>query len=99
MNRRAFLGTLGLGLLPAPRVAGAQSRKTFRIGVLSPYSSATPAPSFPAFREGPREPGYVEGQNIAFESPSAEEKYERIPEPGADRGRSKVDGLLRVRGK
>ena len=73
-----------LGVLPAPRVAGAQSRKIFRIGVLSPYSASTPAPSFHAFREGFRELGYVEGQNIAFEYRSAEEKYERLPELAAD---------------
>jgi putative ABC transport system substrate-binding protein len=94
MDRRAFLGTVGLGLLPAPRVAVAQSRKTFRIGVLSPYSSATPAPSFQAFREGLRELGYVEGQNLAFEYRSAEEKYERLPELAADLARSKVDVVL-----
>ncbi len=90
MNRRAFLGTLGLGLRPAPRVAGAQSRKIFRIGVLSPYSSSTPAPSFHAFRDGLRELGYVEGQSIVFEYRSAEEKYERLPELAADLVRSKV---------
>ncbi len=98
MNRRAFLGTLGLGLLSAPRVVGAQSRKTFRIGVLSPYSSATPAPSFHAFREGLRELGYVEGQNITFEYRSAEEKYDRLPELAADLVRSKVDVMLTVWG-
>src|SRR5437660_10189434 len=98
MNRRAFLGTLGLGLLPAPRVAGAQSRKTFRIGVLSPYSSATPAPSFHAFREGLRELGYVEGQNIAFEYRSAEEKYEPLPEIAAYLVRTPSDVSLTVGG-
>src|SRR5207245_1299201 len=95
MDRRAFLGTLGLGVLPAPRVAGAQSRKMFRIGVLSPYSSSTPAPSFHAFRDGLRELGYVEGQNIVLEYRSAEEKYERLPELAADLVRSKVDVVLR----
>ncbi len=96
MGRRVFLGTLGLGLLPRPRVAGAQSRKIFRIGVLSPYSSSTPAPSFHAFRDGLRELGYIEGQNIVFEYRSAEEKYERVPELAADLVRSEVDVVLTV---
>jgi putative tryptophan/tyrosine transport system substrate-binding protein len=94
MNRRAFLGTLGLSLLPAPLVADAQSGKMFRIGVLSPFSSSAPAPSFRAFRDGLRELGYVEGENVAFEYRSAEEKYERLPELAADLVRSKVDVLL-----
>jgi len=49
-------------------------------------------------REGFRELGYVEGQNIAFEYRSAEEKYERLPELAADLVRSKVDVVLTVWG-
>jgi hypothetical protein len=36
MNRRAFIGSLAIGILPAPHVVRAQSvHKVYRIGILS----------------------------------------------------------------
>jgi len=76
VHRRAFIGTLAGGLLATPLAAAAQpAGKVPRIGVLSPGSpsGAGRNPSdlavlFAAFREGLRELGYVEGQNIKIES-------------------------------
>jgi putative ABC transport system substrate-binding protein len=51
VNRRAFIGTLGLGFLAAPLAAGAQqpAGKVWRIGVLSPVPLTTlEAPSGPS---------------------------------------------------
>ena len=65
MNRRAFVAGLG-ALLAAPRVAEAQQPRTIpRIRILWPYSSSIAAPFAAAFRQGLRDAGYVEGQNIA----------------------------------
>ena len=65
MDRRAFLGTLGL--LAAPLAAGAQqAAKVPRIGYLSPNLAAFPhLPE--AFRQGMRDLGYVEGRNLVIE--------------------------------
>jgi ABC-type uncharacterized transport system substrate-binding protein len=81
MNRRTFVVT-AVGLLASPLATGAQPRgKMWRIGFLSPQSLSDPRTSrlFGAFREGLRELGYVEGQNIAIESRWADGKYDRLP--------------------
>jgi ABC-type uncharacterized transport system substrate-binding protein len=81
MNRRSFVGTLGLGLLAAPLAAeGQQPANIPRIGFLSPSSLSDPRTSryFQALRQGLRELGYLEGQNIAIEFRWAEGKYNRL---------------------
>jgi putative ABC transport system substrate-binding protein len=95
MDRRAFLGAMGLGVLHGPRAAGAQPRKTFRVGVLSPFSSSSGLDqSLRPFRDALRELGYVEGQHIAFESRWAEGKPEKLPDLAAELVQTKVDVVL-----
>jgi putative ABC transport system substrate-binding protein len=67
-----------------------------RVGYLNPGSTSDAARQrrFEAFRQGLRELGYVEGQNIAVESRWAEGKYERYPALAADLVRSKVDVIV-----
>jgi putative ABC transport system substrate-binding protein len=69
LDRRAFLGTLAGGLLSAPLAANAQPvRKMARIGVLVPVEPESPRePNIRAFRQGLRDLGYVEDQNIAVD--------------------------------
>jgi hypothetical protein len=59
------LAALALGLLVAP-LAGAQPAKVPRVGLLG-VGSAGPSPFRDGLRQGLRELGYVEGQNIVFE--------------------------------
>ena len=64
-----------------------------RIGAL--YIGTADAESFKKeLREGLRELGYVEGQNIAFEFRSAEGKLDRLPELAAELVRLKVDVIV-----
>ena len=64
-----------------------------RIGAL--YIGLADAESFKKeLREGLRELGYVEGQNIAFEFRSAEGKLDRLPELAAELVRLKVDVIV-----
>ena len=77
MNRRAFLGTVGGGLLTAP-LATARPGKVYRIGYLSSASSSTPN-GFEPFRQGLRELGYVEGRNITIEARWADGDTARLP--------------------
>ena len=67
-----------------------------RIGFLSPSSLSEPrTPRFlDAFRQGLRELGYVEGQNIAIESRWAEGKYDRLPGLATDLVRLKVSVIV-----
>src|SRR5215210_6802110 len=70
-TRRAFVqavGMVSLGLLAGcGRLPwqGQQPAKVPRIGYLSPFSPQHPFSE--AFRDGLREQGYVEGENIAVE--------------------------------
>ena len=97
MDRRAFLGTLAGGLLAAPLAAeGQQTGKVARVGYLNPGSASDPLRQrrLDAFRQGLRELGYVEGQNIAIESRWAEGKEDQYPTLAADLVRLKVDVIV-----
>ncbi len=96
IDRRAFIGSLAIGLLAAPLAAGAQQRAAVaRIGWLSQGSPTDPATgSREAFRQGMRELGYVEGQNIVFEERWAEGKAERLPSLAAELVDRKVDVIV-----
>src|SRR6266566_4310369 len=101
MERRTFLATLVGGLLAAPLAAEAQPREKLpRVGYLSPGSPSEPfrRRRFEAFRQGLRELGYVEGQNIVIEPRWAEGKYDRYPALAADLVRLKVDVIVPVGG-
>jgi putative ABC transport system substrate-binding protein len=88
----ALILPLALAVFAAPLAAPAQqpAGKTARIGFLGDV------PSFldEAFRQGLRELGYVEGQNIAIEHRAAEWKYERLPGLAAELVRLKVDVIV-----
>jgi putative tryptophan/tyrosine transport system substrate-binding protein len=78
-DRRAFLAGAA-ALLAAPLAAEAQQgSKVYRIGFLGNSTPALEANLVGPFREGLRELGYVEGQNILIEYRWAEGKYERFP--------------------
>jgi putative tryptophan/tyrosine transport system substrate-binding protein len=47
-----------------------------------------------AFRQGLREPGYVEGKNVVIESRYAEENLNRLPALAAELVRLKVDIII-----
>jgi putative ABC transport system substrate-binding protein len=93
VRRREFIKLLGGGAAAWPLTARAQQFKIARIGAL--YIGLADEASFKtALREGLRELGYVEGQNIAFEFRSAEGKLDRLPELAAELVRIKVDVIV-----
>jgi putative ABC transport system substrate-binding protein len=93
ISRRAFVGTLTLGVLAAPLAAEAQEAgKVARIGVL--HSGSPPDPFEEPFKQGLRELGYVEGRNISIECRWAEGRDERLPGLAADLVRLKVDVIV-----
>ncbi|MGB6316425.1 MAG: ABC transporter substrate-binding protein, partial [Pseudolabrys sp.] len=89
MRRRKFFTLLGGAAVGWPIAVRAQPSKVARIGVL--YIGLADAESFKKeLRDGLRELGYVEGQNIAFEFRSAEGKLDRLPELASELVRLKV---------
>jgi putative ABC transport system substrate-binding protein len=95
MQRRAFITLLGGSAVAWPLIARAQqAAKLRRIGILSPE---LPPPGFlEAFRQGLRELGYVEGQNIAFEIRSAEGYGQRLAALANHLVELKVDVIVAV---
>jgi putative ABC transport system substrate-binding protein len=76
---------LAVAFLVAPLEAGAQQPgKVPRIGILWGISAPVAAHLMEALRQGLREQGYVEGQSIAIESRSAEDRYDRLPALAAE---------------
>jgi len=97
MNRRAFVAGLG-AVLAAPLTVEAQvTGKVYRIGMLEVVPAALNATNLAAFRQGLRELGYVEGQNVVIEYRSADGRAERFPDLARELVRLKVD-LVVTRG-
>ncbi len=92
-NRRTFLTVLAGGLLAAPLAAeGQQTQRVPKVGVLRPTLRTNPYTE--SFRQGLRDLGYVEGQNIVVEYRFADGRYERLPELAAELVRLPVDVIV-----
>src|SRR5438132_3620966 len=95
MERRTFMAMLTGGLLTAPLAAEAQQAgKVPRIGFLSLTSPSDRPPLLDAFRQGLRELGWVEGQNIVIDYRYAEGRVDRLPDLAAELVRLKVDLIV-----
>jgi putative ABC transport system substrate-binding protein len=95
LKRREFITLLGGATAAWPLVALAQS--AYRIGVLDTTSAALNATNFDALRQGLRQHGYIEGQNLVIEYRSADGRAERFPDLAAELVRLNVD-LIVTRG-
>jgi putative tryptophan/tyrosine transport system substrate-binding protein len=93
MKRREFISLFGMAAIVRPLVARAQPSKVARIGAL--YIGLADAESFKKeLRDGLRELGYVEGQNIVFEFRSAEGQLDKLPKLAAELVQLKVDVIV-----
>src|SRR5712692_9803286 len=94
--RKKFFGlALSTMLFTLNSVAEAQQpTKTPRIGFLSAASPSTISARIEGFRQGLREMGYVEGQNITIEYRWAEGKLDRLPDLAAELVSHKVDVIV-----
>jgi putative ABC transport system substrate-binding protein len=91
MQRRELITLLG-GAAAWPLAARAQQPKVGRIGLLA---SVPPTPAMlRAFREGLRERGYVEGQNLIIDVRWSQGSFEQFPDIAAELVRSKVDVIV-----
>jgi putative tryptophan/tyrosine transport system substrate-binding protein len=90
LQRREFMTLLGGAMAAWPLAAPAQQPA---LPVIGYFSSAAPeglSGYLRALRQGLKESGYVEGENLAIEYRWAENHAERLPELVADRVRRQV---------
>ena len=90
MKRRDFVALAGSAAVAWPHAARAQQSALPLIGFLNPTSPETNADRLRAFRQGLKETGFVEGENVAVEYRWAENQSDRLPAMAADLVRRKV---------
>jgi hypothetical protein len=87
MNRRRFLQAASAGLFAAPVAARAQGAAPPVVGVLHMQTLDSEIPRLTALRQGLKEAGFVEGQNVTLENRFADGQVDRLAGPmasGAD---------------
>src|SRR5262249_53977186 len=100
MRRRAFITLLG-GAAAAWPLAGRAQRAQgpmahARVAFLGAESASTNQHFLDAFRQGMREHGYIDGQNVTLEERWAEGRSERFPELIGELLSLKVNVILAV---
>ena len=96
MNRGILWLLLCTLLFAVGAPAEAQPKRIPRVGYLAAVSAAADAPRLEAFRQGLRELGYVEGQNIIIDYRHTDREFERLPDLANELVRLKIDVLVAV---
>jgi putative tryptophan/tyrosine transport system substrate-binding protein len=98
LRRRDFVALLGGGAAAWPLAARAQQPAMPMIGYLHTASPVGYTERLQAFRQGLKDAGYVEGQNVAIEYRWAENQSDRLAELAADMVRRRVAVIAAVGG-
>src|SRR5436190_13028137 len=94
LKRREFISLLGGAVVAWPLVARAQQPAMPVIGVLISTAPDFNADFLRAFREGLKETGFVEGENVAIVYRWADAQIDRLPGLAAELARWPVAVLI-----
>lgn len=95
MDRRTFIGAMAGSLVAAAFAVDAQQTvTTARIGYLGNTNPTHHAPSLAAFRQGLRDLGWVEGQNLSIEYRWADGDLDRLPALAAELVKLRIDVIV-----
>jgi putative tryptophan/tyrosine transport system substrate-binding protein len=98
MRRREFITLLGGATTAWPLAARARQSAMPVVGILDQRSPEELADRLRGFRQGLRDSGFVEGQNVAVEYHWAENKLDRLPDLAADLVRRRVAVIVATSG-
>ena len=84
IGRRELITALGSAAVALPLAARAQQPEMQVIGFLNSRAPGENSTLMTPFKQGLKEAGYVEGQNLTVEYRWADEKYDRLPAMAAD---------------
>src|SRR6516162_1641504 len=90
MRRRDFIKVIAGSAVASPLTARAQQPAMPVVGLLDQRSPDALGDRLRGFRQGLRESGFIEGQNVAIEYRWAENKSDRLPDLAADLVRRQV---------
>ena len=94
MRRREFITLVGAAIGWPLAARAQQAGRVYRLGILETIPEVQNAANLDALRDGLRNLGYREGQNLIIEYRSADGRAERFPELAAELVRLKVDLIV-----